>query len=294
MKLFLSSSAKFIIAGLLFSMLWASASAAGKIGMQSVEPLLLFNIRFFLAGVAMVLYAHLFTGNNLPPRREWKRLIIFGLLNTTLYLGLYILALQQVSAGIGSLTVATNPLMISVLSAAWMRSKVKPVQWLSITLGMAGVIVATYPLLHNSTATLQGLALMMLSMLCYSVGTIYYARTAWQSPAIVVNGWQVFIGGMLLLPFTLLMHHSNSINHFDVRFWAAESWLVIPVSIISVQLWLYLLKRDAVRASLWLFLCPVFGFVYAAFLLNEQISFYTIAGTALVIAGLYLGQKKQA
>ncbi len=273
-------------------MLWASASAGGKIGIRSVEPLLLFNIRFLFAGVIMLLYAHIFTGNKLPPAGSWKSIIVFGALNTTLYLGLYIIALQQVSAGIGSLTVAINPLMISVLSAAWTGKKVKGLQWMSIALGMAGVAVATFPLLRNSTATVQGLTLMLLSMLCYSIGTIYYAGITWQLPAIVVNGWQVFIGGILLLPFTVLLHHSDNINHFDGRFWAAEAWLVIPVSVVSVQLWLYLLRADAVRASLWLFLCPVFGFVYAAVLLHEAITLYTVAGTVLVIAGLYLGQQQ--
>jgi drug/metabolite transporter (DMT)-like permease len=211
-----------------------------------------------------------------------------------LYLGLYIIALKQVSAGIGSLATATNPLMIGVLTAMWTGRKVKGVQWLSIGLGMTGVVIATYPLLQNATATLQGLGLMLLSMLCYSAATIYFSETKWQLPSLVINGWQVFIGGVLLLPFSFLMHQPNSVNHFDARFWAAEGWLIVPVSIISVQLWLYLLKIDAVRASLWLFLCPVFGFVYAALLLSEPITLFTVAGTLLVIIGLYLGQKKRA
>src|SRR4051794_22362234 len=289
----LQSTTYFVITGLIFSMLWASASVAGKIGMQSVEPLLLFNVRFILAGLLMLVYAHLFTRNKLPKKRDWKQLTYFGLLNTTLYLGLYIIALKQVSAGIGSLAVATNPLMIGVLTAVWTGRKVKAIQWVSIALGMAGVIIATYPLLENSTATMQGLGLMLLSMLCYSAGVIYFAETKWQVSSIVINGWQVFIGGILILPFTLLMHHPNTINHFDARFWSAEGWLIVPVSIISVQLWLYLLKVDAVKASLWLFLCPVFGFVYAAILLNEPITTYTAIGTMLVILGLYLGQKKR-
>src|SRR3954452_7625274 len=234
------STTQFVITGLLFSMLWASASVAGKIGMQSVEPLLLFNVRFIIAGMLMLIYAHLFNKNKLPHSKDWKQITYFGLLNTTLYLGLYIIALKQVSAGIGSLAVATNPLMIGVLTAVWTGRKVKVIQWLSIALGMAGVIIATYPLLENSTATVQGLGLMLLSMLCYSAGVIYYAETKWQLPSIVINGWQVLIGGILLLPFSYLMHQPNTINYFDARFWASEGWLIVPVSIISVQLWLYL------------------------------------------------------
>ena len=290
---FFTSTAKFTIAGLLFALLWASASAAGKIGIQSVEPLLLFNIRFLLAGLLMLFLAHLIQKKALPKRTDWKPLLVFSSLNTTLYLGLYIIALKQVSAGIGSLAPAINPLLITVLSSVWIGTKVTSVQWISVALGITGILGATYPLLQNSSATGQGIALMLLSMFCYSIGTIYYAKTKWQMSSLVINGWQVLIGAVMLVPFSFLLHKRGFVNHFDTRFWAAEAWLIVPVSIVSVQLWLYLLKVNAAKASLWLFLCPVFGFVYAAFLLAEPITSFTVAGTALVIVGLYLGQRNK-
>lgn len=288
-----SGKARFVINGLLFSMLWASASAGGKIGLQSVEPLVLFIIRFFSAGLLMLLYAHLFAKNKFPSRSDWKPLLIFGVLNTTLCLGFYIIALQEVSAGIGSLAPAINPLLITVLSGVFMGTKTKPVQWLSVMLGMTGIVLAAYPLLQNSTATVRGLLLMLTSMLCYSLGVIYYAKHEWQLTSLVINGWQVLLGGLFLLPFAFLFHRHGFINHFDARFWKSEFWLVVMVSIISVQLWLYLLKVDTVKASLWLFLCPIFGYVYAAILLHEPLTGYTYAGTALVIIGLYLGQRSK-
>ncbi len=286
-----NSNLRFIIAGILFAMLWSSAAVAGKFGIQSVEPLLLFNIRFLVAGAIMLLYAHAVLKKPFPQGSTWQSLFIFGLLNTTLALGFYILALRGVSAGIGSLMPAINPLIITVLSGIWMNTKVKAVQWLSMALGLAGILLASYPLLQNSTATFWGLALMGLSMVAYSVGVIYYARRTWTVPSIVINGWQVFLGGLMVLPFTFLLHHKRAVSHFDLRFLGAELWLIIPVSVISVQLWLYLLKVNTVKASMWLFLCPVFGFVYAAILVKEPITLFTIVGTLLVIAGLYLGQR---
>ena len=70
-------------------------------------------------------------------------------------------------------------------------------------------------------------------------------------------------------------------------------WLIIPVSIIALQLWFYLVKLDAVKASLWIFLCPLFGFAYSYFLLGEPITWHTFVGTALVIAGLALAQQQK-
>ena len=52
------------------------------------------------------------------------------------------------------------------------------------------------------------------------------------------------------------------------------------------------LKSDAVKASLWLFLCPIFGLMFAAILLAEPITLFTIIGTILVLLALLLGQRE--
>jgi drug/metabolite transporter (DMT)-like permease len=67
---------------------------------------------------------------------------------------------------------------------------------------------------------------------------------------------------------------------------------VVPVSILAVQLWLHLLKEDTVKASLWLFLCPIFGLAYASFILQEPFTKYTVIGGVLVLGSLVWGQSK--
>lgn len=278
--------------GILFAALWASASVATKFGVQSAHPLWLANIRFMIAGSGMLLFAYgLRKGNPLPKGVEWTRLAVFGLFNTTVYLGLFVLAMREVSAGIGSLSTATNPLFISLISALWLRRRLRWQEIAGITLGMAGVCVATYPLLGDAHATVRGLLLIFGSMLSASLATVYYARFEWRLPSVVVNGWQVFIGGILLLPITLSVADFQP-ERFDATFWGAVFWLVVPVSVIALQLWFYLVRQDTVRASLWLFLCPIFGFAYSALLTGEPITAYTIAGTGLVLVGLWLGRKQ--
>lgn len=272
-------------------MLWASASVATKFGVQSVAPLVLATIRFLIAGSGMLLFAYVIQrGNPLPKGIEWRRLTIFSILNTALYLGLFVLALKQVSAGIGSLSTATNPLFITLLSAIWLR---RPLRWqegAGLLLGLLGVVVATIPLLERAYATVDGLLILLGSMLSVSAATVYYARYDWTLPTLVINGWQVLIAGFILLPITLLTTDLTT-SQFDGRFWASVGWLIGPVSVVALQLWFGLVRVDAVRASLWLFLCPVFGFAYSALLTGEPITPYTLAGTLLVIGGLWMGRK---
>ena len=284
-------------AGLLFAALWASASVATKFGVQSVHPLILANVRFFIAGGGMLLFAYGVqrTKNAWPTSVEWRQLTLFALLNTTIYLAAFVLALKQVSAGIGSLSTATNPLFIALLSAIWLRRVPRWNETGGLLLGLAGVGIATYPLLQDSHATVEGLLILLAGMVSVSAATVYYAGIEWRLPSLVINGWQVFIGGLLLAPVTLLTAYVDAAefraSQFDIRFWASVFWLIIPVSVAALQLWFYLVRQDPLRASLWLFLCPIFGFAYSYLLMDEPITTYTVVGTAFVIGGLYVGRK---
>jgi probable blue pigment (indigoidine) exporter len=286
----MSQNARFIFGGIVFSALWASASIAGKFGIYSAEPLTLFTIRFLIAGSILLGYVLIAGKWQTPTSKEWIQLGIFGAFNTTLYLGIFIIARHEVAAGITSLMIALNPLLISLLSSVWMKRPVTRREWISILLGMAGVAIATYPLLENGYATLSGMVLLTLSMLTYSIGSVYYASVKWTLGRSVINGWQVLIGGLLLLPFTLIFEGGGTT--YDTRFWLSLTWLIIPVSIVAVQLWLYLLKVDTVRASIWLLVCPIFGLLFSTWLLDEPFTFYTALGAMLVLVSLYLGQKK--
>jgi len=283
------SSSKFLFAGFLFSALWASASVAGKFGIQSAEPLTLFTIRFLIAGAILLTYVAIARKWQKPTNKEWVQLTIFGAFNTALYLGIFIIALREVAAGITVLMIALNPLLISMLSSLWMKRPVAQREWVSILLGMAGVAIATFPLLEDGYATILGVILLLISMLTYSIGAVYYASVKWTLSRSVINGWQVLIGGLLLLPFTLIFEGGRTT--YDLRFWLSIGWLIIPVSIGAVQIWLWLLKEDAVKASLWLFVCPIFGLLYSTWLLGEPFTLHTASGAFLVLVSLYFGQK---
>jgi probable blue pigment (indigoidine) exporter len=284
------SRVRYVLTGLSFSILWASASAAGKIGLQSAEGLVLFVVRFLLAGIVLLAYATLVQRDRLPQGREWWQLALFGAFNTTIYLGMFIIALEEVTAGVTAIALALNPLLISALSAVWQKRVVSKIEWLGILMGIIGVVIFSYPLLKNSYATLTGLILLGSCMIAYSFGAVYYATVPWQLSRTAINGWQVLIGGVLLIPIAWIFHSKP--NYFDTRFWLSIAWLVVPVSVGAVQLWLRLLKSDAVKASMWLFLCPIFGLIFASVLLNEPITAYTIAGTLLVLLALLLGQNE--
>lgn len=283
---------KSIFAGIVFAFLWSSASTATKIGLVSAQPFVISIFRFLIAGSIMLFVSHIVLGNRMPVKREWIQISIYGFLNITFYLGLYVIAMQQVSAGLGSLAIATNPVFIAMMSAFWFSHRIKFKNILSLLLCFMGVVLAAYPLLQNSYATPFGIIVLLISMIAYSLGIIYYSRVNWNGLTILaINGWQTILGGVFLIPALCATYQADK-NSFDTSFWTSVCWLAIPVSIGAVQFWLYLLKSNPIKASYWLFLCPIFGFLIAHFIMKELITFYTVFGVILVISGLYIVQKK--
>ena len=164
---------QWIIAGLLFAFLWASASSATKIGLDVAQPLFIAVLRFGIAALIMLSYAHLIKRYSLPKGREWKTIAVYGLLNISIYLGCYVFAMQEVTASIGAIATATNPVFISLMAVFFLNRKITWKLFLSLLICVAGVVFAAWPLLDDASVTLKGLLLLLFSMVAYSLGAIY-------------------------------------------------------------------------------------------------------------------------
>lgn len=284
---------KIPLMGFTFSLLWASAATATRIGLQTAQPFVISSFRFFAAGLIMLYISHGIKQNPLPVKREWRQLIILGILNISIYLGLYIIAMQYISAGLGSLFIAVNPVVISFISAVFFGQRITLINMASLVLCIAGVILAAIPLFGNSYATTGGLLLMGGAMLAYSLGTIYFTKNKWTNLHVLsINGWQTIIGGLFLLPLLFITYRQEQ-NTFGLHFWGSVFWLAVPVSICAVLCWLQLLSKRPFTAAYWLFLCPIFGFYISNIVLYEPVSSYTIWGILLVFAGLFIIQRSK-
>ncbi|MBS1753032.1 MAG: DMT family transporter [Ferruginibacter sp.] len=281
---------QWLLAGILFAILWPSASTATKVGLTAAQPLVIALVRFALASSIMLFIAHGIKKQRLPKKDEWKQIALYGFLNITVYLGCYVIAMQNITAGIGALAVAINPVFISFLSVFFLKEKLTIPIIIALSICTIGVVCASWPLFGSATVTVSGLLILLFSMLSYSAGAIYFSSKSWNGLSLLtINGWQTLLGGIFLLPVMILFYKSNQ-NHFTIKFWLSASWLAIPVSIIAVQLWMWLLSINPVRAGLWLFLCPLFGFIIAAWWMGDNIDIFTVIGVLLVITGLLLSK----
>lgn len=282
-------SLKGLLIGILFTVLYSSGAIIMKIGLHSASPLTLATLRFITAGLLLLLYIYIFKKGKyaLPNKREWKILLLLGLLNTALFVGLGNLALRTISAGIFNLFLPINPFVFALFSLAFLGKSIRLKEWMGMAVSVIGLFIATYPSLATSHATFSGILLLILAMISMAVGSLVYKKANLQLPNLVINAWQVFIGGILLIIPTLFFESEKPIN-VDIHLVEYLLWSVFGLSIISMGLWFYLLKQDAVRANNWLLLNPVTGYILAAIVLGEPITWYAVIATVIVLLGLYL------
>lgn len=277
------------VLGLFFTLLWSSAAIATKFGLHSTTPLVLATTRFLIAGGLLFLYVYLLNKKYPWPRlQEWNSLIVLGLLNTTFYLGATFWALNYVSAGVFNLFVTTNPFVVAILSYIWLKRKVSLKEWIGMVVAAVGLIISTLSTSLNSEAIVYGLIILGLGMVSMAMGSVYFKKVNLNLPNIVINTWQVSIGGVVLIPITYILEKEKYFLKLDYYLLGSLIWLVFIISIGTMLLWFYLLKQDTVRANNWLFMTPIFGYVLAALFLNESITIFDITATIFVVTGLFL------
>nr|WP_106782786.1 EamA family transporter [Lysinibacillus timonensis] len=280
---------KGLLLGLLFTVLYASGAVAMKFGLQSAPPLTLATLRFIIAGMLLLIYLYILKKGTyrIPNRRELGILFWLGLLNTSLFLGLGLIALQTVSSGIFNLFVPINSLLFALLTFMFLGQSIRRKQWGGMVTSFIGLMIASYPSLIGSHATIGGLFLLAVAILSMATGSLVYKKMDLQLPSIVINTWQVVFGGLILVIPTVLLEAGQPIT-VDVNMIGYLLWSVFALSIFNLSLWFYLLKKDAIIANNWLLLNPVAGYILGAILLGEPITGFAVIGTTLVLFGLYL------
>jgi probable blue pigment (indigoidine) exporter len=283
---------KKIIPGLLFSMLWATGSVAVKLGIHSADALMLASIRFIATGLFFGPYFGLFRKERFwPLKNEWKSIFIYGFLCTTLTLGSFFAAQRYASAGISMLFIAVAPLLIALFSSLILKRKLTRFEIVGMLIAFTGLVLASATALPNASIKPIGILLLTIYVLAYASSSVYFSTLNISLPNVSFNIWQVFVGGIILLPFCPLFHQ-NHIQHVDLNLFLSLFWLIVVLSFIANQLWLHLVGQDAVTAGTWLYVTPVFGYAFGYLILGESITIYAIAGTLLVVSGLVISKMK--
>jgi drug/metabolite transporter (DMT)-like permease len=279
-----------VAAALFYIVLWGSAFIATKVGVTHSPPLTLLATRFLVAALLM---AGLVWVLRLPlPQgwRAWGRIAVFGLLNSGLYLGFNYEALRHLSAGMGSIIAATNPLLLTLVAPFFLRERLTWLRVFGLLLGFGGVVFVMGARLNDAGQldTPLGMLLASLAIICLVAATILYKRYPPHEHAFVVNAVQLGAAGLALVVPALLFEQPQQAQIDAPLIWSFL-YLVLVISIGASLLWFWLLKRgEASVVSSYYFLTPIAGIALAALLLHEPFGLRDALGLVAVASGIAL------
>ncbi|WP_027722879.1 DMT family transporter [Maridesulfovibrio zosterae] len=279
-----------IMTSIVFSILWSSAFIAGKIAIRNCPPLLLLGIRFFIAGIILLIIAKILGYEDLFCIRNIYKITLLGILNNVLYLGLVFIGLKNVSASVVVVLVSLTPIITTMFSVLFLIEKITPLAVVGLILGLVGTaIIAVYD--SNVYFDMNGLILILLGVSAFSLGTILFNKLELNNyPLLYLVAYQSIIGSVPLFIMSYFIE-DFSLLHLNAQLIFSISYLVFVVSIGATILWFHILRKlDPSLASSVHYLNPIFGSILAVIFLGEKIHHYFILGLMMILTGIFLIQ----
>jgi drug/metabolite transporter (DMT)-like permease len=228
---------------------------------------------------------------------EVSHAAVAGLLLHAGYLGGVFMAIQLgVSAGISSIIVNLQPVLVSSLAAKVLGETVTARQWFGLTLGFAGVLLAVFEKLFAASqnpVNPWGIVACVVALISSTVGTIYQKRNATQIPLVTGTIVQYIAAGLIfaVLAFTLEPVQIN----WTLQFVFALSWFVLVISLGAILLLMWLIRQtSASSVSSLFYLVPPLTALEAYFLFGERLGVAALLGLVLcaVAVALVVGAPK--
>lgn len=293
----------FLIA-VLCTALWGSAIPVIKIGYKAFEisdtnsQMLFAGYRFLLAGVLAVIFRSITLKKFVYPKRnELKGVFALGTIQTALQYILFYTSLNYLTGVKGSIINASGNFFAVILAHIFIKNdKLNAKKILGCLLGFGGVIICNINGEGLDAAfSLQGEGFMVLAALSFASGSVITKFVTKGSDPAVITGYQLGLGGVILIIVGLLTGGKLSVPNFDLL--NIETYYPIFIllylsmlSSIAFSLWAELLKYNFVgKISIYGFLNPIFGVFLSAILLGEDLfNIETFAALALVSLGILI------
>jgi len=270
--------------GLAFAFMWSSAFTSARIIVADAPPITTLAIRFVISGLLGIAIAAALGQKISLTRGQWISVVVFGISQNALYLGLNFVAMQWVEAGFASIIASSMPLIVAALGWAVFRDKLTPLSLAGLVMGFAGVALIMGTRISGGVDII-GVALCVIAALALAVATLTVRTASGGGNLLMVVGLQMIVGAIVLAPFGI------AFETFEVTWsWqlvAAFIYTTLIPGLAATWVWFALVGRiGPVRASTFHFLNPFFGVTIAALLLGEQLGPLDVLGVAIVTLGI--------
>jgi drug/metabolite transporter (DMT)-like permease len=270
----------------LFILLVGGAPVAMRIGFAELPPFWLGLNRFGLGALAFWLLA-LMRGLKVPKGRALAGTILYGTLGMGVSFILLAWGLTETPASLAAILMALVPLMTVVLAFLQGAERLSARGVIGALLAAAGIAVSVGGAAQGDVSMLHIAAIVMGTFFLAQSGIVI--KTFPPTPPIMTNAVAMTVGALILGGASILRGEAWVIPTMSST-WAAVGYLVVFVSVLAFLFYMQVLTRWSASGTSYAFvLMPLVTVVVAALLTGEQIGPIFLLGTALVLAGVYVG-----
>ena len=185
-----------LVMGLCFSLMCSSAFATGRIIVVDASPLLVLALRFLISGSIAVTIARLRGQSWHLSRPVARSVVIFGLCQNSLYLGLNFVALQWVEGSLASVIASSMPLLVAAIGFA-MGERLPKLGLAGLLAGFIGVaLIMGRRITQGADPT--GVALCVIGALALAFATRLVKSVSAGGNLLMVVGLQMLVGSAIL------------------------------------------------------------------------------------------------
>jgi O-acetylserine/cysteine efflux transporter len=273
---------------LLVCVIWGSNWVFMKLSGLYFPPVMFSALRFVIA-TFVLLGIVWYKRTPLPRKQDWKWYAICGLLQTTYPYLVGQIALEYNNAAITSVLSFTMPFWLLILGHFTLNDRITLPKLVGLIVGILGLfLVMDINPWHMEWSGNQLLTelLVVTGAVAWAMANVILKKHLQNNDKLQFTTWQMVIGTLGLLVYSLLFEHGEKIT-FN---WVAISCLLyagVLSSAIGFLLWSFVLsKGDAVKASVALLLVPVIGSLCCWIFLGETLKPIFILGIVCVAAGI--------
>ncbi|HSL28242.1 MAG TPA: EamA family transporter [Anaerolineales bacterium] len=252
---------------------------------QELPPFWGASLRFIIASSLLFGIVRL-RGISLPRGRALTGAALFGIFSFALNFGFLYWALTRVSAGTASVMFATIPLFTQLIAALIGQEKLTFRGLLGAFIVIAGISVVFLEQLRFDVPLVY-LGAVLGGVICAALSGIivrHYPRSNPMATNVVGMG----LAAALLLLLSFLAGETRGLPSLTPT-WLALGWLILS-SIVGFVLIVWLLSRWSATATSYIgVLTPLVTVVTAALLGGETPTLTFLAGSVLVLIGVYVG-----
>ena len=265
-------------------LIWGSTYLVTTEFLPPNRPFTAALIRVLPAGLLLLAWTR-----RIPKRSEWPMVVLLGFLNIGFFQAMLFVAAYRLPGGLAAVLSSTQTLMVLVFT--WLIGKTMPPKaaWGWAAAGVAGIallVLSPQALSPQARYDTLGILAAMAGAAAMALGVYLSKHRRTSLPVLAFTGWQLFIGGLCLLPVALLAE--PPLEALSAANLGGYLYLCLFGAVLAYVLWFDGIAKlpPAAVSSLGL-LSPVCSFVLGWLFLGQGMDAKSLAGFALVLASIF-------